>query len=186
MSVSKSFGTAFAATLFVFTAVASVDAGETRVEIYDHYRPDCKVVAEMVGPGSTDTTPLPATAPGHNQPPSRLVTQPPKILEVPCVEASQELEAAVNFALDEIGSVVMRTDKFEMELPVTSWNRKSVRFVLPPFGMLKCTHVSIHIYRPDGYLVRQFTAKLVRSRSIIKVVRTVTPVTTTRDTMELN
>ncbi|MGB7344646.1 MAG: hypothetical protein WBD20_10555 [Pirellulaceae bacterium] len=156
-----------------FAASASANECKTVVVKYNHFRPDATVVQHPATGASTDTTPLPATAPGHNRPPSALVTQPPRIVDVPCVEAGEELDVDVNFALQDTGTVIMRTGKFEMELPVTSWSARCVTFQLPTVGMLDCMPVSIHIYRPDGYLVRQFSANLVRSKSIRRVVRVV-------------
>lgn len=160
------------ATVSITSVASAEECRLTRVS-YNHFRPDTKVVDHMPAGVSNDTTPVPVTAPKHNRPPSALVSQPPRIVDVPCVEAGEELEVSVNFALEATGSIIMRTGKFEMELPITSWNPKAVTFCLPDIGILDCMPVSIHIYRPDGYLVRQFTAKLVRSKDIRRVVRVI-------------
>jgi len=164
-----------AVAVVVVSVAGSAQAEECKTSMvaYNHFRPNVKVVDQVVTGYSSDTTPVPVTAPKHNRPPSALVTQPPRIVDVPCVEAGEELEVAVNFALETTGSVIMRSGKFEMELPVTSWSAKCITFQLPDIGILDCMPVSIHIYRPDGYLVRQFTAKLVRSKNIRRVVRVI-------------
>lgn len=151
--------------------VGTSKADDCEVIGLNHYRPPTVFVGQPAALESNETTNVAVTAPEHNRTPSPLVPQPPKIIEIPMVEAAVELQVRVNFALHEVGSVVLRSQNFEQELTVTEWNPKKVAFLFPNIGVLQNHYVSIHIYRPDGYLVRQFPAKIVRSQAFRVVDR---------------
>ncbi len=157
---------------------SSAHAGDCVGGRVEHFRPPVVYVGQPTAMESNSTTNVAVTAPEHNKVPSPLVPQAPRIIEIPMVEAAVELEVKVNFAETAVGSVILRSGDFEQELTVTQWDAKTIRFILPTIGVLKEHYVSLHIYRPDGYLVRQFPAKFIRSSSIRVVNRT-------SDTMEV-
>lgn len=91
--------------------------------------------------------------------------------ELPIIQASEELEVDVRFAEDQQGSVFMRMGDFESELKVTEWTARRIRFITPGIGVLSQVPVELRIHRPDGFIVKQFEAVLVRSSDIRRVHR---------------
>ncbi len=88
---------------------------------------------------------------------------------LPAIEAAEELEVDVRFAEEKVGQVVMRMGEFETSLEVTHWTADRIRFVTPNIGVLDQVPVFVTIHRPDGFLVREFEAVLIRKADIRRV-----------------
>lgn len=92
--------------------------------------------------------------------------------EVPQLQTGDEIEVSVRFALDQPGHAIMTTGDFESDLKITRWSPDAISLLMPTIGILRPTHVTISLYRPDGFLVKTFDAQLIRKNSITVVKRT--------------
>lgn len=96
---------------------------------------------------------------------------PVKTGDVVDLQTDEEIEVDVRFAEETVGSAILISGDFETELEITDWKPNSICLRMPTLGILKPMNVRVALYRPDGHLVRQFDARLIRRQSIRRIQR---------------
>ncbi|MGB7344649.1 MAG: hypothetical protein WBD20_10570 [Pirellulaceae bacterium] len=141
--------------------------------------PGAKIISQRVVPAKSATPPVEkekavATKTDEKKKPAEPNKEPEvEVREeyVPDLQTNEEIEVDVMFAGSETGTAVMVAGEFENELAVSGWSQRTISLTMPNLGILKPMNVSILLYRPDGFLVRKFDARLIRKDTIRRVER---------------